>query len=77
MLTLSSRDRASLRDYGMDTISAADAKNGFSALLDKVQAGPVIISRRGAPIAVVMSIAEFDAHLRSRLESSCDPNILK
>ena len=57
-----------LRDYRMDTISASDAKNQFSALLDKVQTEPVIISKHGRPVAVVMSASEFDAHVSFKAE---------
>lgn len=53
----------------MDTISASAAKNRFSALLDKVQLEPVIISKHGRPIAVVMSAVEFDMRLSSRTEA--------
>ncbi len=42
----------------MDMISASNAKNGFSALLDKVQTEPVIISRNGKAVAVLMSAGE-------------------
>jgi prevent-host-death family protein len=52
----------------MDTISASDAKNQFSALLDKVQTQPVIISKHGRPVAVVMSASDFDAHVSFKPE---------
>jgi len=52
----------------MDTISASDAKNQFSALLDKVQTEPVIISKHGRPVAVMMSASEFDAHVSFKAE---------
>lgn len=54
----------------MDTISASAAKNQFRTLLNKVQTEPVIISRHGSPIAVVMSAAEFDAHVSRKLEAA-------
>jgi prevent-host-death family protein len=47
----------------MDTISASDAKNRFSTLIDKVQTEPVIISRHGRPVAVVMSAVESETRL--------------
>ncbi len=53
----------------MDTISVSDAKNQVRALLDKVQLEPVIISKHGRPIAVVMSAVEFDTRLSSRAEA--------
>jgi len=54
----------------MDNISASDAKNNFRAPLEKVQTDPVIISRHGRPIAVVMSATEFDAHMSRKVESA-------
>ena len=50
----------------MDTISASDAKIRFRALLNRVQTGPVIISKHGRPVAVMMSATEFDERLHSR-----------
>jgi prevent-host-death family protein len=58
-----------LRGFLMDTIAASYAKNRFRALLDKVQVEPVIISRHGKPIAVVMSAVEFDTHLSFKPEA--------
>jgi prevent-host-death family protein len=57
------------REYRMDTISASDAKNRFRALLDKVALEPVIISRHGRPLAVMMSAVEFDARLSAKAEA--------
>jgi len=54
----------------MDTMSASDAKSRFSALLDKVQVEPVIISRHGRPVAVVMSPMEFDTRLSFKAEGA-------
>jgi prevent-host-death family protein len=59
-----------LKDYHMDTITASEAKNQFSALLHKVQTEPVIISRHGRPVAVLMSASEFDAHMSFKLEAT-------
>ncbi len=57
-------------EYRMDTISVSDAKNQFRALLDKVQLEPVIISKHGRPVAVIMSAEDFDAHLSLKLEAT-------
>ena len=49
-------------------IPAAEAKTNFGALLDKVQREPLTISKKGRPVAVLMSIDEFEAHQRLKLE---------
>ena len=54
----------------MDTISASDAKNQFSALLEKIQTEPVTISKHGKPVAVVMSAREFHAQVSSKPENA-------
>ena len=43
----------------MEKIGAADAKANFGALLDKVQDGPVMISKRGLAVAVLISAQEY------------------
>ena len=58
----------------MDTISASDAKNRFKELLAKVQAEPVVISKHGKPVAVVMSAVEFDTRLSFRREAAEESN---
>jgi len=68
-----------LREYRMDTITASDAKIRFSALLDTVQTGPVIISKHGKAVAVMMSAAEFDKRLsckREAVDESGKPELL-
>jgi prevent-host-death family protein len=62
-----------LRAYRIDTISASDAKVQFSALLDKVQTEPVIISKHGRP-AVMMLAAEFDTRLSFRPQAPEESN---
>lgn len=52
----------------MDTIPAADAKTNFGALLDKAQREPVMISKNGRAVAVVMSATAFEDHQRLKLE---------
>lgn len=52
----------------MDTISAADTKTNFGALLDKAQREPVMISKNGRPVAVVMSADAFEEQQRVKLE---------
>jgi prevent-host-death family protein len=49
-------------------IPAAEAKTNFGALLDRVQREPLTISKKGRPVAVLMSIDEFEAHQRLKLE---------
>lgn len=52
----------------MDTIPAADAKTNFGALLDKAQREPVMISKNGRTVAVLMSTSEYEEHQRIKLE---------
>ena len=49
-------------------IPAAEAKTNFGALLEKVQREPLMISKKGRPVAVLMSMDEFAAHQRIKLE---------
>ena len=49
-------------------IPAAEAKTNFGALLDKVQREPLTISKKGRPVAVLMSMDEFETHQRLKLE---------
>ncbi len=43
----------------MKTIAAREAKNGFGRLLDTARREPVTISRNGRPVAVVLSIEDY------------------
>lgn len=43
----------------MKRISAKDAKYGFGRLLDTAMAQPVTIEKHGRPVAVVLSIEEY------------------
>jgi prevent-host-death family protein len=52
----------------MDTMTAADAKTNFGALLDKAQREPVTISKNGRPVAVVMSATAYEEQQRVKLE---------
>ena len=49
-------------------IPAAEAKTNFGTLLDKVQREPLMISKEGRPVAVLMSMDEFETHQRIKLE---------
>ena len=49
-------------------IPATEAKTNFGALLEKVQRGPLTISKKGRPVAVLMSMDEFETHQRLKLE---------
>ena len=49
-------------------IPAAEAKTNFGALLEKVQREPLTISKKGRPVAVLMSMDEFETHQRLKLE---------
>jgi len=43
-----------------ETWQLQDAKSRFCELVDKVRTGPQFITRRGKPVAVVISEAEYD-----------------
>lgn len=45
----------------MKSLSANEAKTNFGELLLKAQKEPVQISRNGKPVAVVISMDEYDA----------------
>lgn len=49
-------------------IPAAEAKTHFGALLEKVQREPVMISKKGRPVAVLMSVEELEAYQELKLE---------
>ncbi|GAB1718564.1 MAG: Prevent-host-death protein [Nitrosospira sp.] len=55
-------------ESAMNTIPAADAKTNFGALLDKAQREPVMISKNGRAVAVLMSVTAFEDHQRLKLE---------
>lgn len=44
----------------MKHVPAKEAKDGFGLLLDTAQREPVTIDKKGRPVAVVLSIAEFE-----------------
>lgn len=43
----------------MITLAAKDARQGFGELLDSAQREPVTIEKKGRPVAVLMSVIEF------------------
>ena len=49
-------------------IPATEAKTNFGALLEKAQREPLTISKKGRPVAVLMSMDEFETHQRIKLE---------
>ena len=51
-----------------NSIPAAEAKTNFGALLEKVQREPITISKKGRPVAVLMSMEEFETHQQLKLE---------
>lgn len=44
----------------MKRFAAKAAKNGFGALLDAAQREPVTIEKKGRPVAVVLSVEEYE-----------------
>jgi antitoxin Phd len=64
-------------DSSLKTVPAAVAKQSFGRLLDDAQREPVVIERNGRPVAVVLSMAEYelfewleDAHWGMRAEEA-------
>ena len=49
-------------------IPAAEAKANFGALLEKAQREPITITKKGRPVAVLMSLEDFEAHQELKLE---------
>lgn len=45
----------------MKTMSSVEAQNNFGVLLDSAQREPVTITRRGRPVAFLLSPQEYDA----------------
>lgn len=45
----------------MDTLSANDAKTQFGDLLLKAQRAPIQINKNGRPVAVVISMEEYES----------------
>lgn len=64
----------------MKIASVAEVKSQFSAFLKSSEGGPVVVTRNGRPVAVIVSVQDEDEierllmayspHLRSILESS-------
>jgi prevent-host-death family protein len=52
----------------MKTIASAQAKSNFGALLDTAQREPVMIEKKGRPVAVVVSYEEYKTYERLKLE---------
>ena len=44
----------------MIAVPIAEAHNRLSALLKKVQKGPIMLTRRGKPVGVILSLEEYD-----------------
>ena len=44
----------------MKTLTAKDAKYSFGRLIDLARAEPVVVSKHGRPVVVVMSVEEFE-----------------
>lgn len=49
------------------TLSATEVKNRFGAVLKEVTrtGGPIVVERDGQPVAIILSVAEYDALQKS------------
>jgi prevent-host-death family protein len=56
----------------MKIMSAGKAKNGFGLLMDTARAEPVTIEKHGRPVAVVLSVEEYE-RLRGSQPDKCEP----
>ena len=52
----------------MEKLTANEAKTHFGQLLMKAQSEPVQIAKNGKPVAVVISIEDFEANEKMKLE---------
>jgi len=52
----------------METLSANDAKTQFGEMLLKAQRSPVQINKNGKPVAVVISIDEYESNEKLKLQ---------
>jgi antitoxin Phd len=53
----------------MKSIPASEAKTHFGALLDSAQREPVTVSKQGRPVAVLMSIHDYEEMKLTRLRA--------
>jgi len=53
----------------MKTMASSEAKTHFGALLDTAQREPVAIEKKGRPVAVMISMEEYKAHEKLKLEA--------
>ncbi|MGR3317211.1 MAG: type II toxin-antitoxin system Phd/YefM family antitoxin [Candidatus Anammoxibacter sp.] len=53
----------------MKTMPASEAKTNFGALIDSAQREPITISKKGRPVAVMMSMQEYEEHEALKLEN--------
>lgn len=68
-----------VKRFFMKTMPAAQAKTKFGFLIDTAQREPVTISKKGRPVAVMMSMQEYEKHealkldrLRSEVQKGLD-----
>ena len=53
----------------MKTIPSTEAKSHFGALLDAAQREPVTVEKKGRPVVVVMSYADYQQHEVLKLDA--------
>ena len=54
----------------MKVMAAGKAKNGFGLLIDTARAEPVTIQKHGRPVAVVLSVEEYERLRDSQLRTA-------
>lgn len=56
----------------MKTMTSVEAQNNFGLLLDTAQREPVSITRRGRPVAYLLSRQEYDAFAQGKNRSAAN-----
>ncbi len=54
----------------MRTMTSVEAQNHFGLLLDTAQREPVSITRRGRPVAYLLSLQEYDALVQGKADAN-------
>jgi len=58
----------------MKTMTSVEAQNHFGLLLDTAQRETVSITRRGRPVAYLLSLQEYDALTQGKADSWAQPS---
>ena len=59
----------------MNQIPATEAKNRFGELLEAIHREPVAISKKGRPVAIILSVSEYEQMLSNASSGTEAPDI--